>query len=119
MIGRNMKRYLLLALLAVLWITLAPASAQVDKCAAFDTWVGGERFDYKVDAQGNWNLPVDTKQIATITFPNAGVWKYYSASEDASYVIIFLSLEPSQPTGQRAGQHDICVYSLPGLGMGG
>lgn len=109
--------YLIPAILCVLWLTIAHASAErslsaVDKCAAFDEWIGGERFDYKVDAFGNWNLPVDADLVATMTFPNSGIWKYYSAQESASYVIVFLSFEPSQPAGQRAGQHDICVYKV-------
>ena len=96
-----------------------PVNAQADKCAPFDAWIGGERFNYTVDAQGKWNLPDDAESMATISFPKAAIWKYYSASQDSSYVIVFLSLEPTQPAGQPAGQHDICVYKLPGLGMGG
>lgn len=120
----SIRLYAVLMLIAILMLVVVHASAArsdntEDKCAAFDNWIGGQRFDYVVDAQGNWNLPIDATVMATITFPNAGIWKYYSARVDKSYIIVFLSLEPSQPAGQRAGQHDICVYELPGLGLGG
>lgn len=117
------RLYAVLALIIILMSAGVQASAArsdnaEDKCAAFDSWVGGKRFDYKVDEQGNWNLPMDAEIQASVDFPNAGIWKYYSAQADKSYVIVFLSLEPSQPAGSRIGQHDICVYELPGLGMG-
>ena len=81
----------------------------VDKCTPFDTWIGGERFGYRVDNSGNWNLTADVQEMTTVTFKNSGLWEYYSESERAKYVIVFLSLEP---TGSPLGQHDICVYKV-------
>lgn len=89
-----------------------------DPCALFDSWIGGERFNYVVDSAGNWNLPADVEIMATMTFPKSGVWKYYSASQDMSYVIVFRDFDITQPIGARAGQHNICVYRLDGLGIG-
>lgn len=119
----NKRTLLVLAVLSFLiallliWFGLRPAYAEDDKCAAFDNWIGGKRFDYIVDAQDNWNLPNDAQLFSSMTFPKTGIWKYYSESHNSSYVIVFLSLEPTQPPGSRLGQHDICVYELPGLGM--
>ncbi len=110
-----MKKLSVLVLLVILCVF--PSVKAEDKCASFDQWIGGERFDYQIDSQGNWNLPSDAEIVATVTFPKSGLWKYYSANQDASYVIVFLSLEPTYPIGKRSGQHDICVYKLSGLGM--
>lgn len=108
----------MIVLLIGILLAVSTQIAPVDSCAPFDAWIGGERFDYQIDAQGNWNLPDDAENMATMSFPKTAIWKYYSASQDSTYVIVFLSLEPTHPFGQRAGQHDICVYKLPGLGMG-
>lgn len=106
-----------LAALVILFVGVIPAHAE-DECAIWDTFIGGERFDYVVDAEGNWNLPDDAQIFSTMTFPKTGIWKYYSESQDTSYVIVFLNFEPTQPPGSRLGQHNICVEKLHGLGMG-
>lgn len=116
-----MKLYLLFVLLIVLWLAFAHSSieranAQADKCAPYD-WIG-ERFDYQVNDAGVSNLPADAVFLAGITFKNSALWKYYSESEDRSYILVFLSFDPTQPPGQRAGQHDLCPYTYKGFGMG-
>lgn len=98
----------------VLLLQIIPTRAQTDPCEPFDNWVGGERFNYVVDSKGVWNLPDDAEITATITFPNSGVWKYYSTSQNAIYIILFRDFDVTQPTGARAGQHHICVYKWAG-----
>lgn len=105
-------------LIGILFSISTPAT-QIDPCQPFDSWIGGERFNYVVDSAGNWNLPDDVEIMATMTFPKSGAWKYYSASQDMSYVIVFRDFDITQPIGTRPGQHDICVYQLAGLGMDG
>lgn len=90
--------------------------AQVDKCAAYD-WIG-EHFDYQVDSQGNWNYPQDTTYLGGLTFKQVQIEKYYSVQKDRSYILVILSLEPTQNGDGRLGQHDLCSYTFSGFGLG-
>lgn len=105
---------LIVILLIVCIITAVTATNAKNKCEAFDEWIGGQPFDYRVDANGNSNLPSDAEITVTLTNPNSGLWRYYSESNDKSYVIVFLSFDANGPP---FGQHDICTYQLDGLGM--
>jgi len=110
-----MKLYLLpTCLIMLLGLFVRVSADYVDSCTPFDAWVGGERFDYTIDARGNWNFPADTTLETTITMPQSGIWKYYSIQTDTTFIIIFRDFYAS---GTPAGQHHVCVYKLTGLGM--
>ena len=104
--------FVVLILLAAISLTGVQARAQDDRCSTFEDWIGGKAFDYRVDKDGNWNFPADTVERHIVFFPNSALWDYWSESEQAEFVIIFLDLEPTQPAGSRFGQHHLCVIRV-------
>lgn len=85
-----------------------PTSAHDDPCAFWDTWVGGERFDYQVDSNLNWNLPSDVEQYHGMAFDNGGIETYWSPSQKLQYVMVYRDWIAD---GQPLGNHHLCVYT--------
>jgi len=108
------KRFLLVLsiihfVIAVILLALAisPVQGKIDPCAFWDTWVGGERFDYRVDSQGNWNLPDDVTGPKGFMGDGGGIETYWSDSQKVQYVIVYRDFVAD---GHPHGQHHICVY---------
>jgi hypothetical protein len=109
-----LRLFLLIALL----IAVDNVSAKTDACTPFDSWVGGARFDYEVDKYGNSNLPSDAALSDKVLFPKSGLWRYYSISEDAAYVLVYLDYDGDLSADTRAGRTHVCAYRIAGSGMG-
>lgn len=117
-------------LLAALALIVATTQQPPLTCEVFDQWIDGERFPYAVDHDGNWNLPTGATLGSSSFFGDAGVQVYYIADQNRGkiitnpeevappnndqYVIVYLSLDATQPPGERLGNHDICVYRIDG-----
>lgn len=94
-----MRLFLLLTLL------FAPATSPTpDQCDAIHTLVGGELVAWQGYPTG-WNLPSDLKKTARIDFADGGIWERHSDSEQARYIVVFLSYTVD---GTPAGAHDFC-----------
>lgn len=95
----------MLALLAAFALLFSPAYAPPpETCAAIHTLVGGELVEWIGYPQG-WNLPDDLTRADRVDFADGGVWEFYSASEQARYVWVFVSYEVS---GTPRGAHEFC-----------
>jgi len=104
-----MKRLIVLILL-----TLAPPlSPTPETCNAIHALVGGELVEWLGYPQG-WDLPDDLKKSSRIEFAEGGIWDYYSASQQAHYLIVFTSYEQTtNPNGEHFGAHEFCgLYNL-------
>ncbi len=91
----------------LLMLAISPIQGKTDPCAFWDTWVGGERFDYQVSPTGEWNLPSDVVPWPTFMGDGGGVETYWSDSQKYQYVIIYRDFIAD---GSPYGQHHICVY---------
>lgn len=75
-----------------------------ETCAAVHALVGGELVEWIGYPQG-WNLPDDLERGERIDFADGGVWEFYSDSERARYVWVFITYTVD---GEPRGYHDFC-----------
>jgi len=104
-----MKRLILLMLL-----TFAPhLSPSPETCDSIHALVGGELVEWLDYPQG-WELPDDLKKASRIDFAQGGIWDYYSASQQAHYLIVFTSYQQTaDANGEHFGAHEFCgLYKL-------
>jgi len=86
-------------------------SPSPETCEAIHNLIGGELVEWLDDGNGYgyWDLPDDLTKVGRIDFANGGIWARHSDSQQARYIVVFVSYDQTTDSqGNHLGAHEFC-----------